>query len=138
TVDVRVQSGVTTTADASENFTSPVFGYGISATSAADRFTYTSSAPATHFSVSAPANATSGSSFMLTITALDASNLTAAGYAGTVHFTSTDPAAVLPADYTFTASDLGSHTFTVTLNTAGSRNVAGADTANGSLSFTSP
>ena len=39
TVDVRIQSGVTTGAD-SENSTSPIFGYGISATSAADRFTY--------------------------------------------------------------------------------------------------
>ncbi len=40
TVDVRVQSGVTTGAD-SENIKSPIFGYGTSTTSAADRFTYT-------------------------------------------------------------------------------------------------
>ena len=40
TVDVRVQSGVTTPADPS-NVKSPVFGYGISAVTTADRFTYT-------------------------------------------------------------------------------------------------
>ena len=44
TVDVRVQSGVTTSPD-SRNAKSPIFGYGTSAASAADRFTY-STAPA--------------------------------------------------------------------------------------------
>jgi hypothetical protein len=39
TVDVRVQSGVTTASDPS-NSKDPIFGYGISATSASDRFTY--------------------------------------------------------------------------------------------------
>src|SRR5207237_877639 len=39
TVDVRVQSGVTTPAD-SENVEGTVFGYGISAVTAADRFSY--------------------------------------------------------------------------------------------------
>jgi hypothetical protein len=45
---------------------------------------------ATHFSVTAPANATAGSAFSFTVTALDASNAVATGYTGTVHFTSTD------------------------------------------------
>src|SRR5262245_22974762 len=39
TVDVRVQSGATTGTNAS-NVTSPVFGYGISAVTPADQFTY--------------------------------------------------------------------------------------------------
>jgi hypothetical protein len=39
TVDVRVQSGITN-ANPSENYTSPIWGYGLSAVSAADRFTY--------------------------------------------------------------------------------------------------
>lgn len=39
TVDVRVQSGVTTGADP-DNINSPIFGYGASAVSAAARFTY--------------------------------------------------------------------------------------------------
>jgi hypothetical protein len=40
TVDIRVQSGVSDPNDP-ENIKSPIFGYGISATSAADRFTWT-------------------------------------------------------------------------------------------------
>ena len=53
-------------------------------------------APATHFTVSAPASATAGSAFNFTVTALDTSNNTATGYAGTAHFTSSDGQAVLP------------------------------------------
>ena len=61
-----------------------------------------SAGPATHFSVSAPASATAGTSFNVTVTALDSSNATATGYAGTVQFTSTDGAATLPANSTLT------------------------------------
>jgi hypothetical protein len=41
---------------------------------------------------------------------------------------------VLPADYTFTAADAGRHTFTVTLNTAGTQTVSATDTANPAFS----
>jgi hypothetical protein len=34
------------------------------------------------------------------------------GYTGTVHFSTNDPRATLPTDYTFTAADAGVHTFT--------------------------
>jgi hypothetical protein len=46
-------------------------------------------------------------------------------FTGTVHFTSTDPTAKLPADYTFVVSDGGDHTFTagVVLKTAGEQTV---------------
>jgi hypothetical protein len=40
-------------------------------------------------------------------------------YTGTVHFTSTDPEARLPRDYTFTAADQGTHVFSVNLLTPG-------------------
>jgi hypothetical protein len=50
------------------------------------------------------------------------------GYTGTVHFTSSDPRAVLPADYTFTAADQGVYTFSATLVTAGTRSVTATDT----------
>ncbi len=137
TVDVRVQSGVTTTADASQNYTNPIFGYGISATNAGDQFTYgTSTQQATHFSVAAAAGSTAGNSFSLTVTALDANNATVTGYTGTVHFTSSDGQAVLPANYTFTSADAGSHTFTVTLKTAGSDSVTATDTASSSIAGT--
>jgi hypothetical protein len=78
-----------------------------------------------------------GTSFSVTVTALDASGHTFTGYAGTVHFTTSDKGAgvVLPADYTFTAGDNGTHTFAsgVTLLTAGSQTVTATDTANGGL-----
>src|SRR5581483_6630964 len=45
-------------------------------------------------------------------------------YTSTVHFTSSDPLAALPADYTFTAADAGTHTFTVTLKRSGAQSVA--------------
>jgi hypothetical protein len=82
---------------------------------------------ATHFSVSAPSGSTAGSSFSVTVKALDGSGNVVPGYTGTVHFTSTDPSAVLPADYTFTGGDAGSHTFSVTLKTAGSQTIIVTD-----------
>ena len=53
------------------------------------------------------------------------------GYTGTVHFTSSDVQAVLPADYTFTgpAATRGSHTFSATLKTAGEQSITATDTA---------
>jgi hypothetical protein len=64
----------------------------------------------------------------------------ASGYTGTVHFTSSDALAVLPANYTFTATDAGSHTFTVTLKTDGTDSISVADlttpTIQGSASVT--
>ncbi len=84
-------------------------------------------------SVSAPSGATAGASFSVTVTAKDAAGNTAAGYTGTVHFTSSDGMAGLPADYTFTSADAGAHTFTVTLKTAGSETVTATDTSSGSL-----
>src|SRR5438270_732089 len=46
-----------------------------------------------------------------TVTAKDSFGNTATGYLGTAHFTSSDPSATLPANYTFTAADNGVHTF---------------------------
>jgi hypothetical protein len=89
---------------------------------------------ATHFSVSAPGAATSGSAFTVTVTALDASNNTATGYAGAVKISSTDAAAVIPANATLT-SGLG--TFFVTLKTVGNQTVTATDTASSSVSGTS-
>jgi hypothetical protein len=50
-------------------------------------------------------------------------------YSNTIHFTSSDAQAVLPADYTFVpATDNGSHTFSITLNTIGSQTITATDT----------
>ncbi len=80
---------------------------------------------ATHYSVTAPASATAGTSFSITVKALDAFGNVATGYTGTVHFTSTDPLAVLPANSTLVS---GVKTFTVTLKSAGTRTITATDT----------
>ncbi len=45
-----------------------------------------------------------------------------------IHFTSSDPTAVLPTDYYFTPADAGSHTWTngFTLSTPGNQTISGA------------
>jgi hypothetical protein len=90
---------------------------------------HVSPAPATVLSLTGPATTTAGAAAPLHLTAYDPYGNVATGYTGSVHFTSTDPHAVLPADYTFAASDMGSHTFTVALETVGSRAIAATDTA---------
>jgi autotransporter-associated beta strand protein len=87
-------------------------------------------APATHFLVSAPAAADAGTPFSFTVTALDASNNTAPGYSGTVHFSSSDGAASLPDNRTLTN---GAGTFSATFNTLGSQTLTATDTAASSL-----
>ncbi|MCW3060670.1 MAG: hypothetical protein JWQ02_2491, partial [Capsulimonas sp.] len=89
---------------------------------------------ADHFVVSAPSSATAGSSFNVTVTAKDTYGNTDTSYAGTAHFTSSDGAAVLPADSTLTN---GVGTFSVTLKTAGSQTVTATDTVTSSITGTS-
>jgi hypothetical protein len=95
--------------------------------------------PATHFAVSAPTMATAGTPVSYTVTALDASAITATGYTGTVHFTSTDGSATLPGNYGFVAGDAGIHTFTsgATLNTVGTQTITATDTVTASIYGTS-
>jgi Big-like domain-containing protein len=77
--------------------------------------------------VDAPATATAGTPVSVIVTALTADGAVATMYRGTVHFTSDDIGAVLPADYAFIASDFGVHAFSVTFNSPGSRSVIVAD-----------
>lgn len=72
----------------------------------------------------------------LTVTARDVFGDTVTGYRGTIHFTSSDPAAVLPADYTFVAADNGAHTFNITLNTPGTQSITATDTVTATISGT--
>jgi hypothetical protein len=65
-----------------------------------------------------------GTAFSFTVTALDASNLVATGYTGTMYFTSTDSQAVLPATSTLTN---GSGLFSATLESAGSQTITATD-----------
>ena len=79
----------------------------------------------------AASGSTAGTPFNITVTARDLYNNTAAGYTGTVHFTSSDGRAGLPDDYTFQPADAGVHTFTagIALKTAGGQTVAVSDGA---------
>ena len=94
-------------------------------------------AAAVSFQVTAPGSATAGSSSSVTVTAKDAFGNVVTGYVGTVHFTSTDGSATLPANYTFVAGDAGSHVFSATLKTAGSQTITATDTVTSSITGTS-
>ena len=48
-------------------------------------------------------------------------------------FSSTDPQAVLPANFTFSTADQGTYTFTVTFKTAGTQAITATDTCNGAI-----
>lgn len=85
---------------------------------------------ASHFSVSAPNNVPSGTTFTLSVNALDASNHVVTNYSGKVHFTSTDPHAQLPSDSTLVS---GSEVFSVTLTTAGNQMITAADATAASI-----
>jgi hypothetical protein len=93
-------------------------------------------ATATHLTVAAPSSATAGAAFMVTVTVLDAYGNVATGYRGSIHFTSTDTAAALPPDYTFTSTDKGVHTFSATFNTVGSQTLTVTDKAKPSIKGT--
>jgi subtilisin family serine protease len=83
-----------------------------------------------------PTSITAGEPGSITVTAYDAYGNVATGYTGTLAFTSSDPKAVLPAEYTFTVADLGTYTFPITLKTAGTQSITVTDTKTSSLTAT--
>jgi hypothetical protein len=95
-------------------------------------------APAVAFQVVAPASATPGVPFDVTVRAVDAYGNTDTHYAGTIAFRTSDgnPAVVLPPDYAFQPADAGTVTFPggVTLFSPGAQSLAASDTANGRIS----
>jgi len=112
----------------------------VTATDAANTVTGTSgpiavsAAAATHFFVTAPGQATTGSGFSFTVTAEDRFNNLATGYTGTTVFTSNHNGATLPAAHTLTA---GMGTFIATLNTVGQQNITATDSAANTITGTS-
>jgi hypothetical protein len=94
----------------------------------------TGPATATHFSVTAPASATAGIPIQFTVTALNASNQTVTAYSDPVHFTSTDPAATLPADSKLTN---GVGTFSASLVTPGAVTITASDLLSSGIAGTS-
>jgi hypothetical protein len=95
-----------------------------------------SPAAVSRFTLAGLASATAGISQSLTVTARDAFSNVVTGYTGTVHFSSTDAQASLPANYTFVGGDAGVHTFSITLKTAGSQSVAATDTVTNTVTGT--
>ncbi len=94
------------------------------------------SGPATTLMVTAStSNLVSGQAFNITVTALDVANNTATSYTGTIAFTSSDPSATLPSNYTFTSADAGVKTFTngVTLRTPATQIITATDTLQSSI-----
>jgi hypothetical protein len=81
-----------------------------------------------------PLAPTAGTAGTFTVAAQDANGNTLTGYTGTVHFSSSDPQAVLPLDYTFTAADQGVHNFSATFKTAGSQSLVATDTVTAGMS----
>ena len=94
-------------------------------------------ASADHLVVSSGTSQVAGTAFSVTVTAKDAYGNIATGYTGTVTFSSSDSGSSvsLPADYTFTAGDAGTYTFTngVTLVTVGTQWITATDTVTGSI-----
>ena len=82
-------------------------------------------AAATHFAVTAPATSGPGVPCIFTVTALDQFGNKATSYSGTVHFSSQDPNAILPADSALTG---GAGVFTATFMTAGNQGLTAAAT----------
>ncbi|MSY59069.1 MAG: hypothetical protein F2663_01300 [Actinobacteria bacterium] len=101
--------------------------------------------PATHLTVTmSPGTVQTGVSSTATVTALDANGNVATSYRGTVHVTSSDTSATLPANYTFVSGDNGVHQLTVTPTTVGTQTVTVTDiatpsiTGSGAVTVTAP
>ena len=75
-----------------------------------------------------PSTVTAGTPQTFTATAYDAYGNVATGYTGTVHFTSTDVHASLPANETVAAAQQGTFSFVATFNTLGSQTITATDT----------
>jgi len=92
---------------------------------------------AARMTLAVPQSANALTPFPVTVTLTDAYGNMATSYTGTVHFTSSDVLATLPADYTFTSADGGRHQFSVTLATPPAQTISVRDVANSSLGTTS-
>jgi hypothetical protein len=86
-------------------------------------------------SLTTPASAVTATPFNFLVQAFDASNAPLSSYSGTVRFSSTDAAAVVPPDSQLTS---GVGNFSATLNTIGSRTLTAFDTSNPGITGTSP
>ena len=95
---------------------------------------------ASRLSISGPSSVSAGVAFSITVSAYDAYGNLATGYVGTVHFSSSDPRAALPVNYTFTSGpggDNGVHTFTgLVLRKKGTQTLTLTDTLTSTVTGT--
>ena len=92
--------------------------------------------PTAHLAITFPTTtATAGTPFTFTVKALDAMGAVVPTYTGTVHITTSDTAAKLPADAVL-AQGVG--TFKVTFNTTGNQTITASDTVGDASSGISP
>ena len=86
------------------------------------------------FQLTAPSTVMPETAFNFTATAENPlGSSTDASFAGTIHFTSSDPQAVLPADFTFTPNDQGTQGFSATLKKSGAQTITATDTVNSAI-----
>ena len=92
--------------------------------------------PTAHLAITLPTTTvTAGTPFAFTVKALDAMGAVVPTYIGTVHITTSDTAAKLPANATL-AQGVG--TFTVAFNTTGNQTITASDTVGDASSGISP
>lgn len=91
--------------------------------------------PPVNFVLDVPAAVGAGDATTATLTAYDADYQVATSYTGTVQFTSTDGAATLPMNYTFTGGDTGTHEFMggFTLRTPGHQVITMTDVSDATI-----
>src|SRR4029078_10828010 len=89
--------------------------------------------PAESLGLSGPTTGHAHIPVTIAVTARDAAGNAAVSYGGTVHFTSSDKGAELPADYTFSGDDQGAHVFQATLAHAGKQTITATDTRAGAV-----
>src|SRR5713101_8433545 len=97
--------------------------------------TAVSAGPATRVSVTLPSAATAGITLNFSVTVFDAYNNVATGYAGMLHFSSSDSQAVFPTNPGTLTNGTG--TFPVTLMTIANTTVSATDTVAASLTASS-
>jgi hypothetical protein len=97
-----------------------------------------SAATAATLVLDSPTSTTAGQTFTAKVTLRDLYGNVATGYRGAIHFSTSDPlpTVVLPADYTYTAGDAGSHSFSVQLWTIGNQTLTARDKVVPSLTDT--
>lgn len=91
---------------------------------------YLSQATTPYFIVTGPASAIAGAANTYTINAYNPNGSVDTSYSGAVHITSSDPQAVLPANFTISG---GTATFSAAMKTAGTQSLAVTDATNSSI-----